>query len=114
MRILLVGPGSNRKFGDRFYYSFSRRLLNGFVRNGHFVLHVSDRDLADYALGLRSIGAIYANRRLREIAASLQPDLLVLVHADLVTDETVAAVRKVSPATKVAVAEFDALAQRSH
>ncbi|MCB1511686.1 MAG: glycosyltransferase family 1 protein [Hyphomicrobiaceae bacterium] len=110
MRILLVGPGSNRKFGDRFYYSFSRRLLNGFVRNGHFVLHVSDRDLADYALGLRSIGAIYANRRLREIAASLQPDLLVLVHADLVTDETVAAVRKVSPATKVAVAEFDALA----
>lgn len=110
MRILLVGPGSNRKFGDRFYYSYSRRLLNGFVRNGHFVLHVSDRDLADYALGLRTIGALYANRRLREIAASLQPDLLLLVHADIVTDETVAAIRAANPATRVAVAEFDALA----
>lgn len=110
MRILLVGPGSNRKFGDRFYYSYSRRLLNGFVRNGHFVLHVSDRDLADYALGLRTIGAIYANRRLREIAASLQPDLVLLVHADLVTDQTIAQIREQCPSTRVAVAEFDALA----
>ena len=93
MRILLVGPGSNYKFGARFYYSYTRRLQNGFIRAGHFVLQFSDRDHADYALGNRSIGRFLATRRLREMAHSLQPHLLCLVHADLIDNVTLKAIK---------------------
>ncbi|MEL6375179.1 MAG: glycosyltransferase [Pseudomonadota bacterium] len=94
MRILLVGPGNNFRFGGRFFYSFVRRLANGFIRNGHFVLHFSDRDMADYALGMRAAGRWLANRQLLATAKEVQPDLLVLHHAHLIAPETVAAIRK--------------------
>lgn len=107
MRILLVGPGSNYKFGARFYYNYTRRLQNGFIRAGHFVLQFSDRDHADYALGNRSIGRYLATRRLREMAHSLQPHLLCLVHADLIDNVTVEAIKADVPGCRVAVVDFD-------
>jgi glycosyltransferase involved in cell wall biosynthesis len=107
MRILLIGPGANGKYGTRFFYSNARRLLNGFTLNGHFVLHTSDRDLADYVLKFRPIGKFYARHRLIEIARSLQPHLVVLVHADLVNAETVEAIRKIAPGCRVVHADFD-------
>lgn len=107
MRILLVGPGTNYKFGSRFYYSYVRRLLNGFVRNGHFVLQFSDRDYADYALGLRRIGKRKANRRLIEMAEALDPHLLCLVHAELIDADTVAQIRRAHPGCRVAWVDFD-------
>lgn len=110
MRILLIGPGNNGKYGDRFYYSNARRILNGFVRNGHFVLHTSDRDLADYALKIRPLGEAYARRRLADMAASLQPDLILLVHADIINAEAVDRMRKRAPGCRVACIDFDPLA----
>jgi hypothetical protein len=110
MRILLVGPGINGKYGDRFYYSYSRRIANGLILNGHFVFHVSDRDIADYFLKLRKIGALYANRRIVQIAKSLQPQLLLLLHADLITENTVTSIRRFSPECRIAVVDFDSLA----
>ena len=107
MRILLVGPGSNYKFGARFYYSYTRRLQNGFIRAGHFVLQFSDRDHADYALGNRSIGRFLATRRLREMAHSLQPHLLCLVHADLIDNVTLKAIKADVPGCRIAVVDFD-------
>lgn len=109
MRILLVGPGTNFKFGSRFYYSYVRRLLNGFVRNGHFVLQFSDRDHADYALGLRAVGRHMANRRLIEMATSLDPHLVCLVHAELITTETIATLQRLLPDCRVAWVDFDPL-----
>jgi hypothetical protein len=85
MKILLVGPGNNHKYGGGFYYSFNRRLINGFIRSGHFVYPYSDRDTADYALGFRQIGGGFANKRLIDIARELQPDMLVLLLSYLIT-----------------------------
>lgn len=110
MRVLLIGPGVNRKYGDRFYYSTARRMLNGFVRNGDFVLHVSDRDLADYALGFRPLGKHYARNRLQEIARHVKPHLIVLMLADLVTPETVGDLRRASSGVKVVSVELDPIA----
>lgn len=109
MRILLVGPGSNFKFGARFYYSYVRRLLNGMARNGHFVLQFSDRDYADYALGLRGIGKRMANRRLLEMAQSLDPHLLCLVHAELIEADTIRQIRRDLGGCRVAWVDFDPL-----
>lgn len=110
MRILLVGPGVNRKYGDKFYYSTARRLLNGFIRNGHMVLHVSDRDLSDYALGLRSLGRFYAEHRIAEIAGHVRPHLIVLTLANLLSGSFIERVRKQTGARVVNV-EIDALAR---
>ena len=88
MRILMIGPGNNGKYGDRFFYSYNRRIQNGFIRNGHFVQYLSDRDMADYALKFRPVGSLYANYEARKVARNLQPHLIVLVHAELITLET--------------------------
>ncbi len=112
MRILLVGPGVNRKYGDKFYYSTSRRLLNGFIRNGHMVLHVSDRDLADYALGLRSVGRLYAEHRISQIAAHLRPHLVVLLLASLLSPAWISRLRRNTGARVVNV-ELDPLASQN-
>jgi hypothetical protein len=111
MRVLLVGPGVNRKYGDRFYYSSARRLLNGLVRSGHMVVHVSDRDLADYAFGWRRLGAAYARSRIEEMAAHIRPDLVVLMLADLVSAETIARVRRASPGCRVVWVDLDPLTE---
>lgn len=107
MRILLVGPGSNYKYGAGFFYNYVRRLANGFIRSGHCVVHFSDRDCADYALGIRQIGRFLAARRFREIAAALQPDLICIVHVDLIAPSVVAEAASSIPDCRVAVVEFD-------
>ena len=110
MRVLLIGPGVNRKYGDKFYYSTARRIANGFIRNGHFVMHVSDRDLADYALGWRAAGKYYACHRINQIARGIRPDLVVLLLADLVTPQAVADLRKTVPGIKIVAVELDPIA----
>ncbi len=107
MRILLVSPGNNRKYGGGFYYSFNRRLMNGFIRAGHFVYPYSDRDTADYALGFRPLGRRIANQRLLEIGKELQPDVLVLLLSYLIDRETVASMRQAVPGLKVAAVCID-------
>jgi len=110
MRILLIGPGVNRKYGDKFYYSTARRIANGFIRNGHFVMHVSDRDLSDYALGWRAVGKYYACHRINQIARGIKPDLVVLLLADLMTAQAVSDLRKAVPGVKVVAVELDPIA----
>ncbi len=107
MRILLVSPGNNQKYGGGFYYALHRRLLNGFVRAGHCVFTYSDRDTADYALGIRKLGRWMANRRLVDIAAGYKPELLVLMQSHMIDPRTVAQVRKVAPGVKVAAINID-------
>lgn len=107
MRILLVSPGNNRKYGGGFFYAFHRRLMNGFIRNGHFVYQYSDRDTADYAWGIRQIGSRLANKRLIEIAGELKPALLVLQQSHLITPGTIRRIRDVAPGVRVAAISID-------
>ena len=102
MKILFVGPGNNHKYGGGFYYSFNRRLINGLIRYGHFVYPYSDRDTADYAMGLRMLGRKLANERLFTVARELQPDILVLLLSYLITPDTVRRIRAAVPGVKVA------------
>jgi len=93
MRILVISPGYNKKF-EGFWYSFDKRFINGFIRNGHHVVHLSDRDLADSVLGIRQIGKIHANLKIKRVARALQPHLIALFHASLVTNDTLADIKK--------------------
>ena len=93
MRILVISPGYNKKF-EGFWYSFDKRFINGFIRNGHHVVHLSDRDLADSVLGIRQIGKIHANLKIKRVARALQPHLIAMFHASLVTNDTLADIKK--------------------
>ncbi|MCV0369437.1 glycosyltransferase [Filomicrobium sp.] len=107
MKILFVGPGNNHKYGGGFYYAFHRRLINGFIRSGHFVYAYSDRDTADYALGVRQIGSWLANKRLLDIAKELRPEMMVLLLSYLITPQTVRRIRELVPGIKIAAICID-------
>ena len=89
------------------FYSFANRLANGFVRNGHFVLSLDDRDYRKQALGVRPAGAWLANRRLLQVASELRPDLVCLQHCDLISPNTIYRIREIVPHARVAVVYYD-------
>ncbi|KAB2917035.1 MAG: glycosyltransferase family 1 protein [Hyphomicrobiaceae bacterium] len=102
------GPWVSRRSGLMFY-CFGYRLANGFVRNGHFVLTMNDRDSRKMMLGSSRLGAWHANRHLLLLANELQPDLLLLHHSDLIAPDTVLRVKEMLPDCRVAVVYYDDL-----
>lgn len=110
MRILQVGNAQIRRFGKA-RVSTEHKLHNGFIRNGHRVLHFSDRDMAAFLapFKLRDLGVGKMNRKLTETAANFRPSLLLLGHCDLVRNETLDGIRRVVPNVKIAYRNVDPL-----
>ena len=108
MRIVIAGNYNEKKAGANFYATI-RKLTNGFTRNGHAVIGFSDRDVAREGsdLGIGRRGNAGANLRLVELARNYQPDLLILMHADRISNETIATIRKMLPHLRVAVINLD-------
>ena len=79
----------NQRFNGRLHYNTGRRINNGFIRLGHNVLTISDRDminknkqLTDYS-GKKSL-----QRSIKEAYSNFKADCIVLGHADSVSNET--------------------------
>ncbi|MBX3488998.1 glycosyltransferase [Parvibaculum sp.] len=110
MRIVLVGNYNEKRAGANFYATV-RKLTNGFVRNGHLVIPFSDRDVAreQGRFGVGRGGEGHVNRRLLELCENFRPDLLVLLHADKIRNDTVRKLRSMLPALRVATVNLDAL-----
>ena len=102
-RVLLVGFSERNKYFGSFFYATVHKLRNGFVRAGSHVIWFSDRDIADYSapFRIRSIGAPFANAKLLRLAERTEPDVVCLMHADLITGKTIAAIRRMLPVTKI-------------
>jgi hypothetical protein len=92
-----------RKPIGAFQHSVERKLSNGLIRNGHAVVNFSDRDMARAAswLGHRKFGAGGANRELRKLCRSMEPDFLILGHADVITSAAIAEIKTDLPALRV-------------
>ncbi len=110
MRVVIVGNFNERKAGANFYATV-RKLSNGFVRNGHLVMPLSDRDVAREAgrLGIGRAGQGEANRRLVDLARNFRPDLVLLVHADIIRNDTLRELKTLKPAPAIAVVNLDPL-----
>ncbi|MBX3491690.1 MAG: glycosyltransferase family 1 protein [Parvibaculum sp.] len=110
MRIVLAGNYNEKRAGANFYATV-RKLTNGFVRNGHLVIPFSDRDVAreESRFGIGRGGEGHVNRRLLELCENFRPDLLVMLHADKVRNDTVRKLRAMLPALRVAMVNLDAL-----
>ena len=79
----------NRRFKGRLHYNTGRRLNNGFVRLGHNVLTLSDRDLIHENKNLLDPkGKKKLQINLIESSINFKADCLILGHADLITNET--------------------------
>ena len=79
----------NYRFDGRLHYNTGRRLNNGFVRLGHNVLTVSDRDILH---NKKSLGDLSGSKSLQSSILNnyhnFKPDIVVLGHADNVSIET--------------------------
>ena len=79
----------NRRFKGRLHYNTGRRLNNGFVRLGHNVLTISDRDLIHENKNILDIhGRKKLQENLIESSINFKADCLILGHADSITNET--------------------------
>lgn len=94
-RILLVGFAQLRRYGNT-RVSWFIKLQRGLIQNGHYVHFFSDRDAAAFEapFGFRDLGKGRANRKLIETAAEIEPTLIIIGHADIITNQTLAAIRK--------------------
>lgn len=79
----------NRRFKGRLHYNTGRRLNNGFVRLGHNVLTLSDRDLIHENKNILDIhGKKKLQKNLIESSINFKADCLILGHADSINNET--------------------------
>ncbi|MDC0043931.1 glycosyltransferase [Candidatus Pelagibacter sp.] len=92
----------NEKHNGRLQYNTGRRINNGFIRLGHNVLQVSDRDILANSKNISDIkGSKSLNNKILENEKNFKPDILVLGHADSVTKSTLVNLRERNPNLKI-------------
>jgi len=79
----------NNRFNGRLHFNTGRRLNNGFIRLGHNVLTISDRDIINKN---KSITDPKGSNNLQNIIIdsfhNFSPDVIILGHADAVSKKT--------------------------
>ena len=79
----------NERFNGRLHYNTGRRLNNGFIRLGHNVLAMSDRDILHNNKSIKDLkGFNNLQNKILETFENFKPDLIVLGHADRVSTNT--------------------------
>jgi len=92
----------NERHNGRLFYNTGRRINNGFIRLGHSVLELSDRDIVSYYRSIKDLdGSKKLNSKLVEVISNYLPNILVLGHADLIKTETLSFIRKNYPHIKI-------------
>ena len=87
----------NRRFDGRLQYNSGRRLNNGFVRLGHNVLTLSDRDIIhDNKKILDPTGKNQLQKSIIQNFKNFKPDCLVLGHVDSINKSTISELRNLN------------------
>ncbi|MDN3637922.1 glycosyltransferase [Simiduia curdlanivorans] len=104
IKILHCANFSELKNAETFY-SIDRKLSNGLTRNGHFVYNFSYRDIAksERKFFIKSIGKGAMQKRLITTLDNLQPDLLLLGHTELISENLLATIKLKHPNLKIAM-----------
>ena len=80
----------NNRFDGRLHYNTSKRLNNGFIRLGHNVLSISDRDIINTNKSLNDMNGVKAlQKSVINNFKNFKPDLVVLGHADSLSLDTI-------------------------
>ena len=88
-----------------------RTLFNGLIRANFKAEIFSDRDIAqfDAPFRIKPLGRAAANRRLLEMCDNFRPDVLLVGHADIITNATLTRVRELLPAVRIGLRNVDPL-----
>ncbi len=110
MRILHIAYQQIKRLGKA-RVNWAQKLSYGLIKNNHFVLDFSDRDLATFygPLGIRDLGKTKANKLLLEAVENFKPDLIIAGHCDIITNQTLASARKLAPAATLVHCNLDPL-----
>ncbi len=92
----------NERHNGRLFYNTGRRLNNGFLKLGHTVQTLSDRDVVSRERKTLDIyGSKSLNNKLIEIIGNYKPNLIVLGHADQVLNDTLIKIKTFYPTIKI-------------
>lgn len=94
LRILHIANRAEKHWGKK-YYSFPYKMNNGLIRNGHCVYWFSDRDISRSLaiIPSRQLGVGRCNKKLLEVCKNFRPDVVVFGHAEVIRNETFAAIK---------------------
>jgi len=82
LKIFHISNFGNWLFNRLYFISIAKKLSNGFIRSGHDVLDLSDRDIVRYNRLFPDIsGFQYLNKQIVETAKNYNPDLILLGHS---------------------------------
>ena len=103
----------NRRFNGRLQYNTGRRLNNGFVRLGHNVLTISDRDIIhENKRFLDLSGKNSLQNTIIENTNNFKADCLILGHADGITEKTLEIIKEKNKKLKIAQWFLDPLGKK--
>jgi hypothetical protein len=106
MRVIACGPGYHGKYRE-FYYSFDKKIINGLIRAGHSVVPFSDRQITRSVGGMKAIGKLAVERQLLNLAYAYSPDVILLLHADQVSNSALSAIRQQHPHCRIVNIDCD-------
>ncbi len=102
----------NERFNGRLHYNTGRRLNNGFIRNNHNVLSLSDRDIIHNYKNIKDLkGEKALQKKIVESFNHFKPDFIVLGHADRVNKDTLEYIRSSSKNIKISQWFLDPLSK---
>ena len=94
LRILHI-TNFNERHNGRLFFNTGRRINNGFIRLGHSVLEFSDRDIVSKGKSMRDLdGSRTLNDKLIKTCYHFKPDIIVLGHADMVSQQVLYDLKK--------------------
>ena len=87
----------NERFNGRLHYNTGRRFNNGFIRNGHNVLSISDRDILHNNKSLNDLkGYNSLQDKIIDSFSNFNPNIIVLGHADRVSFDTLERIKNLN------------------
>lgn len=111
LKILMVG-NFNAKDNYRSFYNCDYKFYFGLLRNGHAVYPFSNRDIARVDGLLRyniNRGAAVQNRRLLRAVREIEPHVLLLGHAERISNATLQELKAEHPHLRIGAFNVDAL-----
>ena len=102
----------NERFNGRLHYNTGRRINNGFIRLGHNVLSISDRDIIHNNKSLTDLNGLNnLQKKILDTYDNFKPDLIMLGHADRVSSLTLEKMKNLDKNLKISQWFLDPLSR---
>ena len=102
----------NDRFNGRLHYNTGRRINNGFIRLGHNVLSISDRDIIHNNKSLTDLNGLNnLQKKILDTYDNFKPDLIMLGHADRVSSLTLEKMKNLDKNLKISQWFLDPLSR---